>query len=107
MEGKDTFGRVESSRSLPGASTIPNTGLAPLMLVCTAFGIPASDVALLLPLDWAIDRYRTAINVLGDATGAALLQAALLPCPGRRVAPVQPPKAEQLQFPKEPDSSSV
>jgi DAACS family dicarboxylate/amino acid:cation (Na+ or H+) symporter len=49
-----------------GSAGIPNAGLVTLTGVFTAVGLPLAYIPLLLPLDWLIDRGRTAVNVLGD-----------------------------------------
>lgn len=43
------------------------------MLVLDTVGLPASDVSYILAVDWALDRLRTVINVLGDALGAGIV----------------------------------
>ena len=35
-----------------GASGIPNTGMAQMFVVLPAFGLPASDIAYILTVDW-------------------------------------------------------
>jgi Na+/H+-dicarboxylate symporter len=42
-------------------------------LVFTAVGLPTQYIALLITVDWFLDRCRTAINVMGDMTVACLL----------------------------------
>ncbi len=37
-----------------------------MTLVFTAVDLPTGYIALLLPVDWFLDRCRTAINVMGD-----------------------------------------
>jgi len=36
-------------------------------------GLPSETVATILSVDWLLDRFRTAINVLGDSLGAGLV----------------------------------
>ncbi|XP_070562347.1 excitatory amino acid transporter 3-like [Ptychodera flava] len=57
-----------------GAAGIPEAGLVTTVLVLTAVGLPVEDVALLLVIDWLIDRIRTAVNVFGDSTGAGIIE---------------------------------
>ena len=38
-------------------------------------GLPAEDVALIIAVDWLLDRFRTAINVLGNGFGAGIVYA--------------------------------
>ena len=56
-----------------GASGIPNAGLVTMTLVFTSVGLPTQYIALLVTVDWFLDRCRTAINVMGDMTVSALL----------------------------------
>ncbi|KAL2078928.1 hypothetical protein ACEWY4_024672 [Coilia grayii] len=57
-----------------GAAGVPNAGLVTMVIVLTAVGLPASDVTLIVAVDWLIDRFRTMINVLGDAFGAGIVE---------------------------------
>uniref|UniRef100_A0A3B3ZQP6 Amino acid transporter n=1 Tax=Periophthalmus magnuspinnatus TaxID=409849 RepID=A0A3B3ZQP6_9GOBI len=57
-----------------GAAGVPNAGLVTMVIVLTAVGLPASDVTLIVAVDWLRDRFRTMINVLGDAYGAGIVQ---------------------------------
>jgi Na+/H+-dicarboxylate symporter len=56
-----------------GAAGIPEAGLVTMTLVFSAVKLPIEYIALLLSVDWFLDRCRTAINVLGDMTVACLL----------------------------------
>uniref|UniRef100_A0A915M0R5 Amino acid transporter n=2 Tax=Meloidogyne incognita group TaxID=654580 RepID=A0A915M0R5_MELJA len=56
-----------------GAASVPHGGLVTVVVVLTAVGLPVGDVSLIVAVDWFIDRFRTAINVLGDAYGAAIV----------------------------------
>jgi len=42
--------------------------------VLNAVGLPLEGMGLLLAVDWFLDRFRTTINVWGDAVGAAVVQ---------------------------------
>ena len=44
-----------------------------MLAVFTAVHLPTEYIPLLLPLDWFLDRCRTAINVMGDMTVTCLL----------------------------------
>ena len=44
-----------------------------MVMVLQTVGLPSTDVALILAVDWLLDRFRTAINVLGDAFGAGIV----------------------------------
>lgn len=56
-----------------GAAGIPEAGLVTMTLVFTAVRLPVEYIALLLTVDWFLDRCRTMINVLGDVNVACLL----------------------------------
>jgi DAACS family dicarboxylate/amino acid:cation (Na+ or H+) symporter len=56
-----------------GAAGIPEAGLVTMTLVFTAVGLPTEYIALLITVDWFLDRCRTAINVMGDMTVSCLL----------------------------------
>ena len=56
-----------------GAAGIPEAGLVTMTLVFTAVGLPPEYIALLLTVDWFLDRCRTMVNVLGDTNVACLL----------------------------------
>ena len=56
-----------------GAAGIPEAGLVTMTLVFHSVGLPAEYIALLLPVDWFLDRCRTVINVLGDMNVSCML----------------------------------
>src|SRR5262245_57373742 len=56
-----------------GAAGIPEAGLVTMTLVFTAVNLPAEYIALLLTVDWFLDRCRTMVNVMGDVSVACLL----------------------------------
>lgn len=56
-----------------GAAGIPEAGLVTMVIVLTAVGLPLEGIALLLAVDWFLDRFRTTINVWGDSVGAAVI----------------------------------
>ncbi len=56
-----------------GAAGIPEAGLVTMTLVFTAVRLPTEYIALLLTVDWFLDRCRTTINVMGDVNVACLL----------------------------------
>jgi Na+/H+-dicarboxylate symporter len=56
-----------------GAAGIPEAGLVTMTLVLTSVGLPTEYVAILITVDWFLDRCRTTINVMGDMTVSALI----------------------------------
>lgn len=56
-----------------GAAGIPNAGLVTMTLVFTSVGLPTQYIAVLITVDWFLDRCRTAINVMGDMTVSSIL----------------------------------
>jgi Na+/H+-dicarboxylate symporter len=37
-------------------------------------GLPVEYLGLILSVDWLLDRFRTAVNVMGDAVGSAVVE---------------------------------
>ncbi len=70
---------VTSMVAAVGAAGIPEAGLVTMTLVFNAVGLPVAQVAMLLPVDWFLDRCRTAINVMGDTSVACLLDGSAKP----------------------------
>ena len=56
-----------------GAAGIPEAGLVTMLAVFAAVHLPVEYIPLLLPLDWFLDRCRTAVTVMGDMTVTCLL----------------------------------
>ena len=56
-----------------GAAGIPHAGLVTLVMVLETVGLPSEAVSIIMSVDWLVDRFRTAVNVLGDAFGAAIV----------------------------------
>ncbi|MEX2112199.1 MAG: dicarboxylate/amino acid:cation symporter [Pirellulales bacterium] len=56
-----------------GAAGIPEAGLVTMVLVFKTVGLPPEYIGMLLPIDWFLDRCRTAVNVMGDVTVSCLL----------------------------------
>ncbi len=58
-----------------GAAAIPSAGLVTMLMVMQAVSLDqfASDLAVILAIDWLLDRCRTAVNVMGDAFGVVLI----------------------------------
>jgi len=56
-----------------GAAGIPEAGLVTMTVVFSAVHLPTGYIALLLPVDWFLDRCRTAINIMGDMNVSCIL----------------------------------
>lgn len=56
-----------------GAAAIPEAGLVTMIIVLKAVNLPTESIALLLMVDWFLDRCRTTVNVWGDCVGAAVI----------------------------------
>lgn len=64
---------VTATLAAIGAAAIPEAGLITMVLVLSAVGLPVEGIGLLLVIDWILDRFRTSVNVWGDAIGAAII----------------------------------
>ncbi len=71
-----------------GAAGIPEAGLVTMTLVFGAVKLPKEYIFLLLPVDWFLDRCRTAINVLGDVNVSCMLEGR------RKVDPARPVESQ-------------
>lgn len=56
-----------------GAAGIPEAGLVTMLIVLNAVGLPLELIGLILPIDWLLDRFRTAVNAFGDSVGSAVV----------------------------------
>ncbi len=56
-----------------GAAGIPEAGLVTMVIVLNATGLPLEGIAILLSIDWFLDRCRTTVNVWGDSIGSAVI----------------------------------
>ena len=64
---------LTATLSAIGAAGIPEAGLVTMVIVLKAVDLPIEGISLILVVDWFLDRCRTAINVWGDAVGAAVI----------------------------------
>ncbi|XP_075453104.1 excitatory amino acid transporter 3 [Ascaphus truei] len=65
---------VTATAASVGAAGVPQAGLVTMVIVLSAVGLPAEDVTLIIAVDWLLDRFRTMVNVLGDAFGAGIVE---------------------------------
>ncbi|KAK3705769.1 hypothetical protein QZH41_008876 [Actinostola sp. cb2023] len=56
-----------------GAGGIPSAGFIYPVILLQTLGLPVEDLALILPVEWFLDRFRTMLNVWGDAVGAGIV----------------------------------
>jgi Na+/H+-dicarboxylate symporter len=73
---------VTSVAASVGAAGIPEAGLVTMTMVFSAVGLPIEYIAILLSVDWFLDRCRTTINVMGDINVSALLDGKEQPAHG-------------------------
>ncbi|XP_033737389.1 excitatory amino acid transporter 3-like [Pecten maximus] len=65
---------LTSTAAAIGAAGIPQAGLVTMTIVLSAVGLPIEEITLILSIDWFLDRFRTAVNVLGDSYGAGIIE---------------------------------
>ncbi|XP_055962857.1 excitatory amino acid transporter 3 [Sorex fumeus] len=65
---------VTATTASIGAAGVPQAGLVTMVIVLSAVGLPAEDVTLIIAVDWFLDRFRTLVNVLGDAFGTGIVE---------------------------------
>lgn len=71
-----------------GAAGIPEAGLVTMTLVFNAVGLPVEYIAILLTVDWFLDRCRTAINVLGDVNVSCMMDGKVRETPSEAIEPI-------------------
>ncbi len=71
--GQQIIVLVTATFAAIGAAGIPEAGLVTMVIVLEAVGLPLEGIGLLLAVDWFLDRFRTSVNVWGDAVGATVL----------------------------------
>lgn len=72
--GQQVIVFITATLAAVGAAGIPEAGLVTMVIVLNAVGLPLEGIGLLLAVDWFLDRFRTTLNVWGDAVGAAVVQ---------------------------------
>ena len=89
---------VTSVLASVGAAGIPEAGLVTMTLVFNAVGLPTEHIAVLLTVDWFLDRCRTTINVLGDINVSCLLDGSAVRKAGDRPDGNWEPRLAQLKM---------
>jgi len=56
-----------------GSAAVPGAGIVMLVIVLESIGVPSSGIALIFAVDRILDMFRTAVNVTGDTTVAAIV----------------------------------
>ena len=64
---------ITATLAAMGAGGIPEAGLVMMTIVLQAVGLPLEGTALIIGIDWFLDRYRTVTNVWGECVGAAVI----------------------------------
>ncbi|XP_076869659.1 excitatory amino acid transporter 3-like isoform X1 [Brachyhypopomus gauderio] len=72
--GKLTIAGIMTLATCIGGAALPSAGMVTIIILLAAVGLPVNDVGLLIIVDWLLDRFRTTVNVLGDAIGAAIVE---------------------------------
>jgi Na+/H+-dicarboxylate symporter len=65
---------ITATLAAVGAAGIPEAGLVTMVIVLKAVGLPIEGIGLILTIDWLLDRFRTTVNVWGDAVGAGVIE---------------------------------
>jgi len=58
-----------------GTAAVPSAGIVMLIVILETIGVPAAGIALILGVDRILDMSRTAANITGDLTVAAIVAA--------------------------------
>ncbi|EGY21896.1 hypothetical protein VD0002_g7437 [Verticillium dahliae] len=64
-----------STLSAIGTTPIPSSSLVLTLMITSSVGIPETDMfAVVVAIDWFIDRFRTMVNVSGDIFAAGIIE---------------------------------
>jgi Na+/H+-dicarboxylate symporter len=64
-----------STLSSIGTTPIPSSSLVLTLMIASSIGVPNTGMyAVIVAIDWFLDRFRTAINVSGDLFGTAIIE---------------------------------
>merc|ERR1712061_276932 len=66
---------LTSTAASIASASVPSAALVLMLIGLSAIDAPYQDVSFLWAIDWFVDRCRTTINLLGDAFGAAVVEA--------------------------------
>lgn len=58
-----------------GSAAVPGAGIVMLVIVLTAIGVPSEGIALIFAVDRPLDMLRTTVNITGDSSITAIIQA--------------------------------
>jgi Na+/H+-dicarboxylate symporter len=66
---------VLSNLASIGATPVPSSSLVLIVMIADSVNVPITGMyALIIAIDWFLDRFRTVLNVSGDLFAAKVLQ---------------------------------
>jgi Na+/H+-dicarboxylate symporter len=79
-----------------GAAGVPGAGMVTLTMVLTSLGLPVEGIAIIMGVDRILDMFRSAVNVTGDLSCAAVVSRFQGERPGSEpFREIAPPKEDQ------------
>ncbi|XP_065299325.1 neutral amino acid transporter B(0)-like isoform X2 [Dermacentor albipictus] len=57
-----------------GAASIPNSSVLTVLMILMALQVSSRNISLVFVIDWAVDRFRTTVNIYSDSVGSAIVQ---------------------------------
>ncbi|KAH8035172.1 hypothetical protein HPB51_004413 [Rhipicephalus microplus] len=57
-----------------GAASIPNSSVLTVLMILMALRVSSRNISLVFVIDWAVDRFRTTVNIYSDSVGSAIVQ---------------------------------